>query len=303
MSATALGIILGGVITVIVSLFFYILQKRAHYPGELKLAVADFKRIVSKDHSNLDKLSLKYEDYEVNQNLVYFELIITNDRSFDIRSDDTTSPISLSLPSESKWIDVQVKSCSKNVFPKVSLEGDKCCNISWPLLRKGEFVVLAGLIETSSIYSDEKLLGSVDISHRIPNMSSVKKVSIGDIGFYKKIISTSWFYLAVMSILLLVSLIVPIRLSNIKYLDTVSNTQVSLFVDKNDSLVLYHSLFKLERIPSKDLNTRFIPVYSHDRNKAYVYWIALAFMSIFVAILVTDYVKLSKSKKIINLTE
>lgn len=301
MNATVMGILFGGIISILVSLFFYLLQKRSRYPGELRLAVTDFKRIVSKGREKLDKLSLKYEGYEVNKNLVYFEIIITNRRSYDIRNDDSASPLTLSLPKGSKWIDVQVKSCNMGVSPGISFKDNDSFNINWNLLRKGEFILLAGLIETSSIFSDEKLLDVVSVSHRIPNLSPIKKVSVGDNDYYKKMTRACWVYFAVMSLLLLASIFITPKLSNIRYVDMDTKEVVSLYVDKSDSLVLYHGFFKQERVPSLEMGTRFVPVYKHSNNPSYVIWMALIVMFFNATILVEVYIKRYKTFNILRL--
>lgn len=301
MSATAIGIIFGGVITVLVSLFFYLLQKRSRYPGELRVAVTDFKRIVSKGQNKLDKLSLKYDDFEVSQNLVYYEMIITNSRTYDIKSDESSSPLSFSLPKGSKWIDVQVKYCSEGVTPVVLQNNENCIDVCWSLLRKKEYILLAGLIETSTIFSDDKLLADVSITHRIPNISPIKKITVVDKDNYRRLLYYCAFFISFASVLFFVQLFVPNRLSNIKYLDTETDKVISIYVDRNDNLVLYHNMFKLERVPYSDVGRRYIQVYKHSQNSSYTCWITLFFILIFAAIFVNIKIRFSRTNSIVSL--
>ena len=184
-----------------------------------------------------------------------------------------------------------------------NMKEDGCLEVYWDLLRGKEYILLAGLIETSSIYSDRKLLGVITVSHRIPNVAPVKKVFIKENMIYKMVIRASWVYLMGMITILLASILIPPRFSNIKYLDTETNKEVELFVNKNDSLVLYHDLFKQEKVSPKDIGGRFIQVYKHTKSPSYLIWMFLFLILCSVFILVEFYIRQYNSNRIWRLME
>lgn len=150
MSSTALWSLAGIVVTVIVSFLIYRLQKVRKYPSQLSYTILNKSKVLQHAHGSFNDISLRYNDYSVSLELHYLEVMVFNPRSSDVGNANSKSTVSLTLPSLSKWVDVKIKSESPSVGSSISISSDSDLNadLKFKLLKKNEFIVIEGLVES-----------------------------------------------------------------------------------------------------------------------------------------------------------
>ena len=136
-----------------------------------------FKTIVK----SFDSLEIKYKGILISENLVLIKACLVNNGNNDFDKSAIVKPISISLPSNYKSIEVTPTNISEGVNAKISIDNN-IITIDWDLLKQGEFISFDFLIETSILdhisSSFDNGLSSFQINHRIRNLNKVEKYRI-----------------------------------------------------------------------------------------------------------------------------
>ena len=266
MSSTALWSIAGIVVTVIVSFLIYRLQKVRKYPSQLSYTILSKSKVLQHAHGSFNDISLRYNDYSVSLELHYLEVMVFNPRSSDVGNANTESTVSLTLPSLSKWLDVKIKSESPSVGSSISISLDSDLNavLSFKLLKKNEFIVIEGLVESVFFFNlpEEKLL---TFNHRIPNLDIFRNVPHVSDNIYKANVNNLRWAVFVFIALLSLSVFrfISPSSSRILYSDSVEKKVYSASMNKKEQIILNevgNSSLKSETIPFDEFSSRFSPV-------------------------------------------
>lgn len=271
MSSTALWSIAGIVVTVIVSFLVYRLQKVRKYPSQLSYTILSKSKVLQHTHGSFNDISLRYNDYSVSLELHYLEVMVFNPRSSDVGNANSKSTVSLTLPSLSKWVDVKIKSESPSVGSSISISSDSdlTADLNFKLLKKNEFIVIEGLVESVFFFHlpEEKLL---TFNHRIPNLDIFRNVShVSDKLYKTSVNSLRWAVFVVLAFLSLSVLrFVSPDSSRILYSDSVDKKVYSVSINKKEQIVLNEVgsfSLKSEVIPFDEFTNRFSPVCSYKK--------------------------------------
>lgn len=284
--------VLGIAATIIGAVISVILVKRKKYPCQLSYTVLNKSKVLERLPGSFSHSSLKYDDYSVSQELHYIEVMVFNTRSADVGNAKSQTSVTISLQESAKWVDVKVKKETPLVGSTVSVSSEREVQIMFDLLKKNEFIVLEGLVESSSLFSvpDNDLLS---FTHHVPNLDKFLYIpSKDDAGFksgieFLKIMVI--IFLAILSLLLLKD-VLPLSSSEIQYRDAKDGKLCSLAVTKDERIIVYpaHSLgfrFSMgEIIPVSEFEDRFSPVPEYNTLSEYYLKLVLL-LAVFLLIL------------------
>ena len=107
--------IAGIVVTVLIAVLIYRLQKTRKYPGRLTASLISMSRVLEEKPEHYVDLTLRLGEYQIEKNLLYLEFLIFNERSYDIKADINDSYVTVLLPDNAKWVDVRVSKQSDGV--------------------------------------------------------------------------------------------------------------------------------------------------------------------------------------------
>lgn len=288
-----LGVIIG-ILGLVLSLLLFWIQKIRKYPSQLSYSILDCSRIVGKKDSEFQDVSLHYKDYDIKEDLYYVKILIFNKRSSDVKANEKSFPIALTLKHNSRWLDIRVRNESSNVGSAVIIDPDtkQIASLSFPLLKKGEHIVVEGLVESnvSLVDKEESILS---INHRIAELDTFDFVPVVTENRYKRckrVVSIFGSIMLVTVLYLLVGLFLPekspVLFRNAS--DPGDLTEYSVAVDKKDRIVV-----DKYRIVSFGINTgtvvakdefesRFYPEYRFHNSMRFYYNI---FMVLFAVLL------------------
>ena len=234
--------IAGIVVTVVISLLIFFLQKSYNYPGRLSASLINLYRVLGKKPDHYADLSFNLGDYQIENNLLYVKFVLFNDKSFDIAANTPDTIVSMIFPDAINWVDLHVAKQVSQLKVDVSINNDNRseASISFSLLKQGESILLEGLIETKEEYSRDSLLNQLQFHHRIPNVGNTAKLSfpqeINKKWRSAKILITSMFALGIFifAFRAIYNDTVPLR-----YIDQISGKSVSIALNKDSELVVY----------------------------------------------------------------
>ena len=287
MSTGYWGIILG-VASIAIAILIYFLQKQIRYPGQLKFAIIETWKVRSTSPNGYGELSLKYNDYEIKEELNYVKFILYNKKSFDYSSGDTNNPVRIILPEGCRWVDAKVIDHSKEVQAAVTNKNGKELGLTFELLRKNEYVEVDGIIE--SINSLNSLGDAITILHRIPNVSSVKHTPLLNSYDYQRAKSNS-ILLGVLLVMVVLVLIYALGIhpaSPLKFKELSTGEIRSLYIEKDGGVVYHKGMFiwsgYSDPISQDDFAKEYVPCFDSPKleNTDFFY---ITFFSIIIILL------------------
>ena len=238
-----LGIV-GIVVTVVIALLIYHLQKIRRYPGRLSASLISMSRVLGeKPEHYLSELSLSLGEYQIEKNLLYVELLLFNERSYDVSAVEGDARVKVTLRDNAKWVDVRIARQADGVGAAVVLENEDRAvfSLGFDLLRGGESVILEGLVETDNLFSRDSLFEEIQLTHRIPNVGETEKLNCPDRKYLRSsklklglFVLFAAFAISALIISLVIKDTIPLR-----FIDNQTEKSVSLSVDRNDSIKAY----------------------------------------------------------------
>lgn len=177
-----------GIIGVLVAIVIYLLQRKKHYAGRICFSILDVYKTMRAQKDNYSDLSLRYHEFEIEEDVTYVKFVVYNDKSYDYSNENREDPVRIILPENHNWIDARVVGYSNNVQTEVFIDDNtkRELNLIFKLLKGNEFIEIDGLIGSKSGENTEKLQNSIKIKHRIPNVASTKKTDYLDLVEYKR---------------------------------------------------------------------------------------------------------------------
>ena len=240
MTTGSWGIIIG-VASIVIAILIYFLQKQIRYPGQLKISVIETWKVRRASPNGYGELSLKYNDYEIEEELNYVKIVVYNRKSYDYSSGSEDNPVRIILPEGCKWIDAKIVSHSKEVQAEIANKDGKELALTFNLLRKNEYIELDGLMEAKSDSKLGKLAELIEIKHRIPNVSSTKNAMVlnsFDYKHAKKVLTMSGLCLGFV-LFGFFNVIVFRDAVPIKYKELESGEIRTVYVDKRGDIVTH----------------------------------------------------------------
>lgn len=147
----------------------------------LVFVIKEFIPLFKTITKSFNSLEIKYKGIHISESLVLIKASLVNNGNNDIDKSAIVKPISISLPSHYKCIEVTPTDISEDVNANISLDNNEIA-IDWDLLKQREFISFDFLIEmtTQDIKSNggENGLSSFKINHRITNVNKVEKYEI-----------------------------------------------------------------------------------------------------------------------------
>ena len=288
-----LGVIIG-VLGLALSLLLFWIQKIRKYPSQLSYSLLACSRIVGKSDSEFQDVSLHYKEYDVKNDLFYVKSLIFNRRSSDVCASEKDSPISLKLSGDSKWLDIRINKESLNVGSTVVInrEMKQTASLSFPLLKKGEYIVIEGLIESSSsLVDNEEPIISID--HRIAELDKFDYIPMVTDRRYKRSMKTLKTYgiaVGVLLVALVFDFVFPEK-SAIRYRrigDENNPVEYYAGVDKNNQIILnenrsFSLYIKSGKIFSKEeFESHYRPHYCFHHSFRYYYSLVMIVLFVFL---------------------
>ena len=238
------GVILG-VASIIIAILIYYLQKIIRYPGQLKFALVETWKVMSASPGGYKDLSLRYNDYEIEEDLNYVKFILYNTKSYDFSSGNDDNPIRLTLPAGCKWIDAKIVGCSEEVQADIVNKNGIELDLTFKLLRKNEFIELDGLLESNSNIGVRNMSKNISVRHRIPNVAAVKTATLLDPNEYKqarsRLITFGIMLALIFSVLFYALVLHPT--SPLRYKELKSGEIRALYLDKEGKIVYHKGMF------------------------------------------------------------
>ena len=308
MTKELLSIILA-VASIAIAILIYFLQRNIRYPGALTFAFIEMRRVMNSTPQNYCELSLKYNDYEIEEDLYYIKFIIYNDRSYDYSIGDDATPLKVNLPEGYKWVDARIVGCSEDVQANIINKDDNGIFLKFNLLRKNDRIEVDGLIESKSRITLKDFADDIVVYHRIPNVSPVMKKTILDELGYKREkykISILGIPLIIYLLLLLNALLIhptnPLRFQEIE-----SGLVHSMYVDDKGKIVYRDGIFTWsysDSISKEDFVEKYEPFCTpatiQKSDYIYIPLLSLWFI-IFFIMFVGSYSSVFKTKKIMKM--
>lgn len=168
---TAVGII-ATVFSIIVTLLTLSNKKIRYWQVETE-------SIFSNKIKEIKDLRIEYKNEELSDNVVILKTVIENNGKRDIDKSIVYAPMEIMFKEPIKVLDVELLDSPDGI--SISKEKNSIiCN--WNLLKKKEFFILKILLkleneEIKSIKSDELLQKYTDISYRITDVNTAKKIN------------------------------------------------------------------------------------------------------------------------------
>lgn len=291
--------IISVVLAIAVPALVYYLQRIIRYRGKLSVALIRFDRVLGENPHHYSNLSLKYGEYQIENNLQYVCLLLFNERSYDITHNQQITGFELekpkarvgvAMPKGVKWVDIRILRQSDQVGADVAIDsGNKSkAIVGFDMLRKGESVLLDGLIETENDYNINSLFDKMTFSHRIPQVDVIEKVHLSQEGAScnrrsrtRKHLMRSLFCFAFLAAALVTIDNIPLR-----FIDQ-DNGKTVYFTsnDKGEIIAHYKTPFKRVVYKVDDpsvFSTRMIPVTTPYRGFAFYFSIIASVIFILV---------------------
>ena len=156
------------------------LYNRKKYPGKIsyvKLAVVNLLNDIA---NNFKDIKLLHDNHPIKNNLVYLKGAFINNGDIDIKTSIGENSITLSLPSDYKWVDFTITSHSDDLDCKISQMPENKKKISFDIFKKDEFIIFEGLIDAPQKIESDSFDSIVKFNHRIENTSKISVERILD---------------------------------------------------------------------------------------------------------------------------
>ena len=178
---------LWGIIGILVAVVIFLLQRKRHYAGQLRFSLLEANKVMRAQKKNFQDLSLRYHEFEIEEDLTYVKFVLYNDKSFDYSNEDKSDPVQIILPENHKWIDAKIVDCSKNTNPEVLLNNNhnQELDLVFKLLKNNEYIEIDGLIESKEGENARIIQDDIEIKHRISNVAPSKTSSFLNEKSYK----------------------------------------------------------------------------------------------------------------------
>lgn len=244
MTTELLGIILA-VASIAIAILIYFLQRNIRYPGALTFAFIEMRRVMNSTPQSYSELSLRYNDYKIEEDLYYIKFIFYNDKSYDYSIGDDETPLRVNLPEGYKWVDARIVDSSEDVQANIINKDDNSIFLRFNLLRKNDRIEVDGLIESKSRITLKDFVDDIIVYHRIPNVSPVKKKSILDeLGYKREKYKTTVFGIILVCYLLLLLNALFIHPTNpLRFQEIESGVVHSMYVDRKGEIVYHDGFF------------------------------------------------------------
>lgn len=156
------------------------LYNRKKYPGKIsyvKLAVVNLLNDIA---NNFKDIKLLHDNHPIKNNLVYLKGAFINNGDIDIKTSIGENSITLSLPTDYKWVDFTITSHSDDLDCKISQMPENKKKISFDIFKKDEFIIFEGLIDAPQKIESDSFDSIVKFNHRIENTSKINVETILD---------------------------------------------------------------------------------------------------------------------------
>lgn len=156
------------------------LYNRKKYPGKIsyvKLAVVNLLNDIA---NNFKDIKLLHDNHPIKNNLVYLKGAFINNGDIDIKTNIGENSITLSLPTDYKWVDFTITSHSDDLDCKISQMPENKKKISFDIFKKDEFIIFEGLIDAPQKIESDSFDSIVKFNHRIENTSKINVETILD---------------------------------------------------------------------------------------------------------------------------
>lgn len=166
-------------IGIIVTVFSIILTLLTLSNKKIRYWQVETESIFSNKIKEIKDFRIEYKNEELSDNVVILKTIIENNGKKDIDKSIVYTPMRIMFKEPIKVLDVELLDSPDGI--SVSKEENSIlCN--WNLLKKKEFFILKILLEIEdeeikSIKSDELLQKYTDISYRITDVNTAKKIN------------------------------------------------------------------------------------------------------------------------------
>lgn len=172
-----------------------------------------FKSIVK----NLDEIEIKFKNSPISPSLILLKASIVNTGNIDLDKSFIHKPLKISLPKDTKIIQVKISDFSEGVNPTVVNTSNNETEFIWELLKKNEFFTFDILFEKNDstennkiddYESIRKIEKEISFNHRITNLSSVSKETLFSVQKSKqtkRFIPILTVYIVLSAILLFIS--------------------------------------------------------------------------------------------------
>jgi len=290
------------------------LYNRKKYPGKIsyvKLAVVNLLNDIA---NNFKDIRLLHNNHPIKNNLVYLKGAFINNGDIDIKTLIGENSITLSLPTDYKWMDFTITSHSDDLDCRISQTTENKEKISFDIFKKDEFIIFEGLIDAPQKIESKSFEDIVKFNHRIENTSKINVEAILDAkslrskSFMRKILS---LYIVSGLLLVLLALVMrdgsPLRYHFMENMET----NYSAYITQQNEIVLketssnffaniFLEIFNTPKEISKDefCNSYEISTY-HQSGYNYII-VAELVVLLLLAILIIgpNYMQVRKTKRI-----
>nr|WP_294861292.1 hypothetical protein [uncultured Fluviicola sp.] len=149
--------------------YFFLFQKK-----KTKLFFIKDKQINLQDDllKNFDKLSIKYNDVEINDKVTFVKghILCTGDKDIN----EKTNKIEISA-NDISWLDFKITNASRDLEVKSILANEKVL-IEFGLLKSGESFEFEGIINNNNLNKSEEKGIKLNFFHRIPNLQKIREL-------------------------------------------------------------------------------------------------------------------------------
>ena len=259
----------------------------------MECVILDVRRVVNRMQFIPGDLSLESQGISIENNLMAVEFAVLNQREFDIVLQDNEF-ITFRLPEGYSWVTLNVCKCIEAASPQLlKSEERREYRLNISMLKKGDYIVLEGLVDTKDLlnYWDFKRLLHID--YRLAEVGDCNVFVLPE--FDKKLARRFWCFLIFFSAALFAFLLLPQfrhPFRDIMYFDLQDSTYKAIMVDyHNQYRVVDNTLhfFSKSRVISQEvLEDRFIPtpIYCEDKTARIMVCVLLVFVLLFLFALV-----------------
>lgn len=192
---------------------------------------------------NFQDLSLRYHEFEIEEDLTYVKFVLYNDKSFDYSNEDKSDPVQILLPENHKWIDAKIVDCSKNTNPELLLNNNQNqeLDLVFKLLKNNEYIEIDGLIESKEEENAHTIEEGIEIKHRISNVAATKMSTFLNEKTYKhsflELVLTGSFF--ALLLFLIMFFVFGHPTSQLQFEDLRTGETKVLYLD-NEGNIVYH---------------------------------------------------------------
>lgn len=158
---------------------FVIAVAKKKYPKRMEFYVLDLVRIISPLVRKYDSIKLLHNDQETkNVSFLRGMFLCVGDEDVELKSDNNSGGLQVSLPDGYKWLEVHPQECTKGLSVECTLDEEKpnIIHVSSDLFKRDETFTFDAYIEGKD---DGRLeYSKVKVGHRISNAGGIKTQKI-----------------------------------------------------------------------------------------------------------------------------